>query len=212
MIKFFQASFTVFLLLGMMAPLQADEATDQAEITKLIKACDANDAKSCKDLGIAYKYGKNVSPDDVKADAYYKRAVGLYEKACDIGSFEGCARLGTAFLTGQSVDKNVPKAEELLNFSCDGGYGIACSILGRMYYNGLGVEQNIPTALTKHKQGCEEYKNRTSCLFLGKIYERGRGVDKDIRVAVSYYKTSCSQGDKYSCNKVKDLEYNYNLN
>ena len=49
-----------------------------------LKACEANYARSCYNLGVSYANGQ----DGVELD--YKKASELYSKACDMGLKQGC--------------------------------------------------------------------------------------------------------------------------
>lgn len=51
------------------------------------RACTANHATACNNLGAMYALGHGVTVDPVKA-------ASLYAKACSIGSREGCINAG----------------------------------------------------------------------------------------------------------------------
>jgi TPR repeat protein len=57
-----------------------------------------------------------------------KRAAELYRKGCDGGEAESCARLARLYQTGTGVDRDIDKANDLLNRACRHGFrsGVEC--------------------------------------------------------------------------------------
>lgn len=90
-----------------------------SSVDELEQKCNANNAKSCIELGSLYENGKGVKQD-------YLKAKELYEKACDSGEALGCAVLGVLYETGKGVRQDYFKAKEFYGKACDLGLQEGC--------------------------------------------------------------------------------------
>ncbi len=93
------------------------------------KACDANNANGCMDLGIMYDTGNGVKQNKIKA-------VQLYTKACDGGNAKGCLNAGLMYGNAEGVEGDYSKAFKLLSKACEGKNAKGCFYLGGMYLDG----------------------------------------------------------------------------
>ena len=126
-----------------------------ANIQTLTQQCEANNAKACYDLGVAYYNGKGVDKDSSKAFSFTK-------KACDMGDASGCVDLGIAYIRAKDSSKAFP----LFKKACDMGDAQGCYSLGVYYYYGTGVKKDINAAKNYSKKacsmgwqdGCDNYK------------------------------------------------------
>ncbi|MDR1889696.1 MAG: hypothetical protein LBQ81_10020 [Zoogloeaceae bacterium] len=84
-----------------------------------INGChDDEDASACESLGDAYKEGKTVKPDPVKADEAYKKAISLWQRDCDHDDYISCFALASMYEKGKGVEKNIPRALEYYDKAC----------------------------------------------------------------------------------------------
>lgn len=121
-----------------------------ANIQTLTQQCEANNAKACYDLSVAYYNGKGVPTNQ-------KKAFELFQKACDMGSAAGCNDVGYFYEQGEDsagVAKDLSKAFALLKKACDMGAALGCASLGALYYNGTGVKKDINAAKNYSKKAC----------------------------------------------------------
>jgi TPR repeat protein len=152
------AGAMLLLALGLYGPIKtclakrAEKACEAlpigpAKVNACQKACEANRARGCNDLGAMYQNGTGVEKKD------QKRAVELYQKACDGGNMLGCKDLGSEYQFGIGVDKvNMKRAVELYQKACDGDDPIGCDDLGACYEAGRGAKQNVAWALELYKK------------------------------------------------------------
>lgn len=135
-----------------------------ANIQTLTQQCEANNAKACYDLSVAYFNGTGVPENQ-------KKAFELVQKACDLGSANGCSVVGVFYLKGaewnSGVAKDSSKAFAFYKKACDMGEAQGCHNLGVAYYNGGdGVKKDINAAKNYFKKacsmgeqaGCDNYK------------------------------------------------------
>lgn len=112
------------------------------------KACDAGDAKTCKE----YQLTQDVS-----------KFKAILEKGCSSGDQNACPRLGELYYEeGKSVGKDTAKAKELYQKSCDLNSADGCYKMAVYYNIGYGVSQDINKAKELYKKACD-LKNNSAC-------------------------------------------------
>lgn len=159
-----------------------------ANIQTLTQQCEANNAKACYDLGVAYVNGKGVPTNQ-------KKAFELFQKACDLGSAYGCFGVGSLYSSGTGVAKDLSKAFSLLKKACDMGWAKACYNVGSYYYDGTGVKKDINAAKNYSKKACSMGDQRGCKNY--KIMLRQGGGGGEIGWALFLTKKS------QHCNRLK---------
>lgn len=170
-----------------------------ANIQTLTQQCEANNAKACYDLGVAYYNGKGVDSS---------KAFSLFKKACDLGSANGCSVVGVFYSKGaewnSGVAKDSSKAFAFYKKACDMGDALGCNNVGFSYYNGKGVAKDLSKAFSFAKKACDMGWAQ-ACYDVGNYYygNYGTGVKKDINAAKNYSKKACSMGYQKGCDNYK---------
>lgn len=90
-----------------------------ANIQTLTQQCEANNAKACVDLGVAYANGTGVAKDLSKAFSFAK-------KACDMGWAQACYDVGNYYYYGTGVKKDINAAKNYSKKACSMGYQDGC--------------------------------------------------------------------------------------
>ena len=120
-----------------------------ANVQTLTQQCEANNAKACFDLGVAYYNGTGVPTNQ-------KKAFELAQKACDLGGANGCSAVGTFYVKGaewnSGVAKDSSKAFAFYKKACDMGYAEGCFNVGTAYLIGEGVAKDSSKAFTLLKK------------------------------------------------------------
>lgn len=140
-------------------------------IALLEKASEEGYAPAQYMLGVFYEH-------DLKWDEYLERSFPLYEKASDQGYALAKIRLALDYSLGShGLEKNLPKAFELLSEGVEAGSSIALVSLAKYYYN---EEQNIDKALELLKEGSDQGNVLAHCWYHILMYgrETGEGIDK----------------------------------
>ena len=89
-------------------------STESNKFTRWQESCDAGDAESCFELGLAYYDGDGVPEDKAQSVAYFKAA-------CDVGSGTACFNVGLSYAKGEGVDKDEVAAATCFYLGCEGG-------------------------------------------------------------------------------------------
>ena len=76
------------------------------------KACNLNDRKGCRYLGIFYAKGLGVKKDYSKARKYFS-------KACSLNDGNGCYGLGRLYYDGKGVKQDYFKAKKYFRKACN---------------------------------------------------------------------------------------------
>lgn len=160
-------------------------------------ACDGGDLAGCNNLGLMYRHGQGVGPDDAQA-------VALYRKACDGGHLGACNNLGNEYDRGRGVTMDKAQAVALYRKACDGGAPVGCDNLGRMYEKGRGVALDAGRAVALFRKSCDGGFLK-GCNRLGLMYEKGEGVTPDKGQAVVLFRKSCDGGETEGCANLKRL-------
>jgi len=138
----------------------------------LKRACDADHAGACNDLGWAYDTGFGALAEDDK------KAAELFELACDLGSARACLNRGV-----MARSTNLAKAAEYAARACDDEMEEACVKLS-------GIVNEAKTACEKKPKDCANW---------GLIQSRGFGVTQDRAAALASYERACTAGDDVGC-------------
>jgi TPR repeat protein len=118
------------------------------EVETLQKGCEANDMKSCTQLGEMYELG------DGGLTQTYPKALSFYSKACEGGNADGCTNLGNMYEHGKGIKEDADAAEKLYEKGCDDGSGTGCYKLGVMYYERLSPNQSTAVVRNLFREAC----------------------------------------------------------
>lgn len=167
---------------------------DRLKLAVWLYECDVRFETSCTNAGYAYKSGKGVTANPV-------RAVELYRKGCDGGSMTGCNNLGNAYDNGKGVVADPVRGAELHRKACDGGEMMGCTSLGYAYKHGQGVAADPMRAAELYRKACDG-GNMMGCSNLGNSYRDGVGVPRDLARANELFKKACDGRDMLGCNNL----------
>jgi hypothetical protein len=115
------------------------------------------------------------------------------ENECNAGTGKKCKEAGIALLLGTNgVDKNVPRATELLKKGCSLDDARSCSVLAYLLFyagelsgsNEARAEESVPFA----KKGCEISQDIEACHVLGLYHEQR----KEPAEAVKAFDKACA--------------------
>lgn len=170
------------------------------------RLCAPGNQDACAMEGYLYGFGLGVPADPA-------RGIRLMSDSCDAGNGEGCDYLGLAYLNGGPVPKNKHKAFELFTKSCNDGRGEGCLHEADYGADGRDVAHLIIQACQigdrQFTTACGD-GDGNACWNLSSCYSGGFGLPKDELMArklatngLELLKKACSQGDKQSCQDVK---------
>lgn len=159
------------------------------------KSCDAGSGVGCSKLASYYELaldGGNKEPEIITR---------LYQRACDLGdAMWGCAALGMRYAAGMgSLEKNPPKAFELLNRSCDARSPAGCYTLASLYLGGFGEQPIDHSAASRCFRFACQGGHAGGCAKLGEQYRLGQGVAQDYREASRWFSKACNLGSGLGC-------------
>ncbi len=125
------------------------------------------------------------------------------QRACDSGAAASCTLLGLVHLHGYEelgVEKDVRKAEALLEKGCRGGSGEGCFELGLIYFN--HPPTNPAEAVKAFARACEK-KHPGGCNNLGVMHEHGEGgLRANLEAAQRFYTRGCEANDEQACENL----------
>ncbi|MDI3283538.1 tetratricopeptide repeat protein [Polyangium sp. 15x6] len=128
------------------------------------KACDADDAEACDELG-------SLLPEDSVSAA-------LYRKACDTGYMPACGHLAGLLLVNGDMgvlaekEADIKAAMALAQKGCESGHANSCTILGGVFRKGKPVKKDHRLAKQYLERACDMGDHR-GCVVASIMYERG---------------------------------------
>lgn len=96
------------------SPVDAERVRELLE-----RACHAEDAQSCVELGDGFRLGSFAPRSSAQAAMRYRTA-------CEAGSLTGCVRLADLTAHGEGVALDLARASELYARACGAGVQVAC--------------------------------------------------------------------------------------
>jgi TPR repeat protein len=144
------------------------------------KACNADDAEGCKNLGLA------LGRDDGRL------ALEALSKACLLGYADACLSMGDALAEVHQL----VKAARVYKRGCEAGSYLACSKGAYLYSAGQGdaVPRDDALALQMFVRSCHGGQ-AIDCGNAGLKFEFGEAVRPDARMAEALYQHACSLED-----------------
>ncbi len=189
------------------------------------KACDLDDKKSCRELGIIYYYG-DFGKQDLKKSEYY------LNKGCNLDDGNSCLYLGKLyFFQGKGYDKvsfyfdlgcklnDSSACNSLENFfkfiskkgdgkyyekSCTLGDSLGCyNYLESVYRGKISInKEKIEYALKVLDDNCN-LDETSSCTQLGNLYTDFKTIIlSDRNRSKEYFIKGCNLDDPESCNNL----------
>ena len=146
---------------------------------------------------------------------FFKKRKELKEliRLADWGDAEAMFNLGKRYLSGKGVDKDFPRAKELLEEAAKKGYTPAYIEIGELYYNGImdifgngnGIERDYAKAAYWLEKAAESGAEITDdlCLQLGEVYRWGEyGIEADPAKSAVWYLKLAEKGDLSAMGKL----------
>jgi hypothetical protein len=168
----------------------------------LERACSANVAGTCRQLGDLLLDGQSVARDLLGAEAAYTAACGRAEAAA-------CEQLGDllGYRAAQSDDPAAQKrdrlrAAEALASACTGGRAKACVQSGLLAMHGIGG--SFPSAHAAMLLACERGV-ADGCLYAGRQLRFGNGVTADRERAMQLLSAACTSGALSACRELQTM-------
>jgi TPR repeat protein len=172
---------------GPRAPVVTTRDDSKASSFEAIpRAAILQNANAHYDLGLKYKTGRGVEPND-------EEAVKYFQVAADQGHVTAQCKLGFMYLTGDGVERNYKEAVKYFQLAVVQGHATAQCNLGFMYQNGRGVAQSEANAIKYYRLSADQ-GNATAQCNLGFMYQNGRGIAQSEANAIKYYRLSADQG------------------
>ena len=169
------------------------------DLEMLQQQCEADDAESCAELGIAYE-----KEDTIRN---IEKAVEYSVKACELNNGKGCNNIG--FMLSKYANGDVKELLQALTFfqkACDLDYGSGCANIGNMYYNGEGVIKDYFQAFKFYQKACS-LNHGSGCGNLGVLYAAGQGISQDVLKAGKLYQKACDLKDRVGCYNLAHIYY-----
>lgn len=165
------------------------------EAAVLVLGCRASHARSCYELGTAYRNGTGVATD-------LPRAAAAFASGCELDHGAACDALALSHLLGEGVREDASRAVVLFEKACATTHGPTCFNLGVLFDEGTVVKRDFTRARDLYERACANDDLR-GCNNLGSLHERGAGVPKDPAKARALWTQACERGFEHSC---KNLE------
>ena len=118
------------------------------------------------------------------------------ERSAGLGHAPAQAVLGGYFLQGVAVDRNLPRALELMRAAAEQGEITAASNLGFLYQSDDGgVDQDLEEALRWYRIAAEGGQARAQTIYASLLQAGVGGGENDLAEAAQWYLTASAQGD-----------------
>jgi TPR repeat protein len=140
--------------------------------------------------GAALLKGKESAPDPIGA-------AKLFQQASDLGNPIADHALGVMYLDGYGVEKNIPKAVELLRKSAEQNYPEALFKLASLYARGVAVTPDNKPDMQKAAEFARkaaEQGHIEAEYNLATLYAAGKGVENNVNEAAKWYLKAAEAG------------------
>lgn len=134
-------------------------------------------------LGILYRHTGNE-----------KKGFELFESAAKKGLLCAYAMVGNSYLHGIGVEKNLPKALEIIHHCASRNDAISQYDLAKYYISDEDKEKDYKKAF-EYLVSSSNQNYYLACDLLGVFYENGTGVEKDLQKAVQCYTKAANGGN-----------------
>ena len=105
-------------------------------IKYLDPACDRGVKTACEYMGMIYRDGHDVRPDDVKTREFF-------EKACALGSGDACFNIAIMYRGGFGVEKNREQEKAYYKKGCEAGRKTSCERYTDLDNEDKGIETGV---------------------------------------------------------------------
>lgn len=178
------------------------EKDDQQAAVYYGKAALQGYVSSLNSLGVAYKEGKGVDKNEIKAVIFFKAAIDQgsvdakpNKDTIDLGSVAAAKlNLGSCYEDGIGVLKDAKEAIIYYQEAAEWGYAPAQENLGRCYEFGIGVIKDVRIAFLWYKLAAEQGESSAQCA-VGNCYRNEIGIQKDLHQAFIWYQKAARQED-----------------
>lgn len=164
------------------------------------EAARSGQTEAMTQAGLMLSNGRGTSAPDLQL------AVGWFERASAAGDDDAMTALAECLIYGKGIQKNLPRAVELLQKAAALHHPLALNLLGDLYARGTGVPQNFPQAYKLFSQSAAQGFG-DGIANVGALTMRGEGTPADPGKAIAIWKAGIDRGFP-SCmvNYAKALE------
>lgn len=127
--------------------------------------------------------------------ANYPWAKYCYERAVSLGSKDAAFELGQWLYEGNGIDRDAPKAAELLGSCGEAGNIEAQKLLASMYRENRGITPDIEQEMYWIQKAAENGDADLQSK-LAEAYLNGYGVPKDKKLSAEWYEKAALQGNQ----------------
>ena len=189
------------------------------------RACNLNEKKACRELGLIYYYADFGDRNLNRAKSYFDKGCSLkdgnscsylgrlsfysgmsfstireqFKQGCSYGDGIGCNNLENIFKITGEINKN-----SYYKRSCKLGNSLGCYNYLELIYRGdiLYNKDEVSKALNILDKNCKN-NDTSSCTKLGTLYTDYRKIiSYDDKKAEKYFKKSCYLDDMEGCNNL----------
>ena len=158
----------------------------QQELSALEQKAASGDAAAQCGLGLIYKEGQGVQPDDTRAAFWFR-------KAAEQGDAKAQSLLGGFYYMGQGVPQDDAQAVFWYRKGVEQDDAEAQDALGDLYDSGRGVSRDYAEAALWYRKAAEQ-DDADAQDSLGNLYYKGQGVPQDDAQAATWFRKAAEQG------------------
>ena len=159
----------------------------QQELSALEQQAANGDAAAQCGLGLIYKEGQGIPPNDTQAAFWFR-------KAAEQGDAKAQVILGALYNNGVGVPKDETQAVFWYRKGVEQDDAEAQDALGDIYDGGRGVSRDYAEAALWYRKAAEQGDSDAQD-SLGNLYYKGQGVPQDDAQAAAWYRKAAEQGD-----------------
>ena len=159
----------------------------QQKLSALEQKAVSGDAAAQCGLGLIYKEGQGIPPDDTQAAFWFR-------KAAEQGDAKAQVILGNLYLDGDGVPKDETQAVFWYRKGVEQDDAEAQDALGDIYNSGRGVSRDYFEAALWYRKAAEQDDSDAQD-SLGNLYYKGQGVPQDDAQAATWFRRAAERGD-----------------
>lgn len=224
-LRFIWAFVIFFSLLMGQDSIESSDLHTKGEFNLWHLQCKKRDYNACYLLGVAYKKGYEVLPNDKKAGYFLSLAcqkdiakacvilssmasdtsgkLDLYKKACDLDDLESCNKLANILLDS-NIESDKQTRYSAIKKACKLSGDSKCEKANASYTLGVYSADSIKECEIAAAEGSDT----TECGKVGDSYANGINVSRDKQKAKYYYGLACKSNVVYCYKEELDSVLN----
>ncbi len=190
-----------FMIASMQSAGRGTERDNEKAFTNYLKAAELEQPRAMFEVGIAYKNGIGVAPDNDKANFWFGKAAPVNQDVAESGKLSSILTLGKIYEEGWGVPKDPAQAAKWFRLAAaeyerlaKGGDLIAMHRLAGLYRAGTGVSQDKTKLRDWLRKAAEGGYFEAQYEYAALHLTNHDGATRDYEIARKFFNLAAEKG------------------